>query len=671
MAGHGTENQRSTLIIEPLSKRFNVQVGNTIYEALSALDYPVSALCGGAGTCGKCKVKIEGDQATVSPPTERERKMLGSAIDDGMRLACQTKILGNVRILLTGALLPSQNRILIKDDLAAIGRSRDVTLLPVVKKIMTRVPAPTLDAPAADYTRLVGALPPEIARTLNGLVDDDVLALVARAGFPKVLRENDGHVVATVQTGMEGARPRVIDVHPGKNVQGVYGLAVDVGTTTVVGYLINLDTGLPAAVAARLNPQVSIGEDVVSRIAHVTKNNAGKRAKDLVIQAINEILEETCKKGNIEPDDVVDFVLVGNTAMYQLFLGMPPEYLAVSPFVPVVKAPVNVKAATLGINGLPAANVYSPPVIAGYVGTDTIAGIVATRLDVMDEYTLFIDIGTNGELVLGNKDGMVCTSCAAGPALEGAQITHGMRAADGAIEGISIDPGTLQPTIRTIGNMQPTGICGSGLIDAVAEMLKAGILTRNGNFNIKSSRIKDHERIIKKEDDYHFILFDPERDARPGDENGEKTTGERAHSITISQPDIRQLQLAKGAFLSGTLLLLQHEHKKIDDIEQVILAGAFGSYINKENAKLIGLFPDLPMERVFQVGNAAGLGAQDCLKNADARRLANQLAFKVLYHEISSSPSFQVEFAKSLYFPYQSLSQFPNIAKIYENIPLR
>ncbi|MHA1684665.1 MAG: ASKHA domain-containing protein [Promethearchaeota archaeon] len=674
------ESERCVLILEPVSNRVNVPVGQTVYDALVALNYPIGALCGGAGTCGKCLIKVVDPAAKLSPPTERELEKLGSRkISEGMRLACQTKVLGDSRILLSDAIMPKGNRILVDSDIDALGIDKDVSLDPLVSSLHVRADKPTIQQPTADFTRVLEKLREKddpALRALSGGITDE--GWMVAQELPRSIRQSAGDVTAILRH-LVSEKPgefvkKIIAIEPGDTSSTLFGLAVDIGTTTIVGYLINLISGELAAISAMLNPQVAIGEDVISRMTYVMQNDhGGEKAQSLVVGAINSILEDTCRKAGIDTRFVKDITVVGNTAMHHLFFRLPTKHLGLSPFVPVFKAPINVRSELLGLVSHPNANVYSPPVVAGYVGTDTIGCMVSTRMDTFDKYSLLIDIGTNGELVLGNKDGLVTGSCAAGSALEGAEISFGMRAAEGAIESVSIDPVTLEPRMSVIGNRDPLGICGSGLIDVTAAMLKAKVITRRGKFNNNSTDITSNKRVIKDESGYKYILYHPDWDeGNVEDHLDHAGTGDESRKIiTVSQGDIRQMQLAKGAFLSGALLLLEHGEKSVTDLEQVILAGAFGSYINKENAMFIGLFPEVKGDAIYQVGNAAGLGAQFCLKNNDYRVVANDIAFKAKYHEISTSPRFQREYAYSLYFPHHDLEKFPTISEQYEDIPLK
>ncbi|MBD3187658.1 DUF4445 domain-containing protein, partial [Candidatus Bathyarchaeota archaeon] len=632
------EKKRCVLILEPVSKRVNVARGSTVYDALVALNYPIGALCGGAGTCGKCRIHVVNSRNNLSPPSEAENSKLGSEqLDAGMRLACQARILDDTRVMLSDEILPSKNRILVESDIAALGISLDTKPDPVINAFELTIPEPTIHDPVADFSRVLSQLSKKNGgKALETIQGIDALAMTRMKDLPSTIRSSSGKITVITRRFLYPELGKfedvfsIISMERGWHAREVFGLAIDVGTTTIAGYLINIPSGELAAISAILNPQVAIGEDVISRMTHVMNHEGGTgRAQELVIRAINTILDETCKMAKIKQGQVKEICVVGNTAMHHLLLGLPTRQLGLSPFVPVFKERVNMPASYLGLRCHPNANVYSPPVIAGYVGTDTVGCIVSSRMDTYEKYTLLIDIGTNGELVVGNRDGLLTGSCAAGSALEGAQIEFGMRAAEGAIESVHVDKGTLDPTISIIGNRSPIGICGSGLIDVTAELLRAKVITRRGKINNKDEGIISSRRIHQENGEYKYILFHPEWDEIPTSSGNMNNHGElisKPPIITISQEDIRQIQLAKGAFLSGALLLLDADGKKPSDIHQIVLAGAFGSYINKENAMFIGLFPEVPITRVFQVGNAAGLGARLCLKNKKYRQLANEIA---------------------------------------------
>ncbi|MFX1573431.1 MAG: ASKHA domain-containing protein [Promethearchaeota archaeon] len=666
------EKKRCTLILEPISKRLSVDKNLSVYEAILALNFPIGAFCGGKGTCGKCIIQILDSNPKISEPTEKEIKTLGNEkIIEGYRLACQTRILGDVRTYLTDSLILKSPIILVEADLESLGIKDISKIQPVIASQTYELQDADLTNPRDDLSRLRDAIIEkrdnfEIfkSRTLAYL-NDSLYKVIKR--LPQIIRKQNGKITAFFRKHSLEESWVLYDIDAGNVTDKMFGLAVDIGTTTIVGYLLYLTTGEIAAISAMLNPQVSIGEDIISRITYIVKNNALDKAKELLVNAVNNLLEECCNKANISISEVRDISIVGNTAMHHMFFGLPSEFLAVSPYTPVFKAPINLSADNLGIKCNPNVNIYSPPVVAGYVGTDTIGCIISSKINSFKKYSLLIDIGTNGELVLGNNEGLVAGSCAAGSALEGAHISHGMRACEGAIESVKIEKETLEPSIRVIGNRNPLGLCGSGLIDIVAEMLKSKIITRAGKFNSKSLEVINHRRVVKKEDGYHYIIFNKEWD------NGisQISTKNNIDEITISQKDINQLQLAKGAFLSAANLLLKMENKRQNDLEQILLAGGFGTYINKENAAFIGLFPEVNQESIFQIGNSAGVGAQLFIRDIEQRTLANKIAHKIRYREIASSPLFQKEYTLSLYFPHYDLDKFPNIRKEYNELPLK
>ncbi|MBY8985731.1 MAG: DUF4445 domain-containing protein [Candidatus Lokiarchaeota archaeon] len=638
-----------------------------------ALELPLGAFCGGEGTCGKCIIQILDSNPKISEPTKKEMTILGSEkISEGYRLACQTKMLGDLRVYLTDSLIPKGPRILVDSDLKTLGINNSIKIQSIIASQFFEVRNADIAEPKNDLSRFEDAIKAKSDKykILNNPtffnLDDSLYDVIKK--LPHIIRRQNGKITAFFRKFALNEPWVLYDIEAGNVTDKLFGLAVDIGTTTIVGYLIYLKTGEIAAISALLNPQVMIGEDIVSRITYIVKNNAIERAKQLIVNAINNIIEDCCNKANISISEIRDICVVGNTAMHHMVFGISSEFLAVSPYTPVFKAPINLRAATIGLKCNPNVNVYSPPVVAGYVGTDTIGGIISSKIHRFNKYSLMIDIGTNGELVLGNKKGLVAGSCAAGSALEGAHISCGMRASEGAIESVKIERETLEPSIDVIGNQKPLGLCGSGLIDIVAEMLKSKIISRAGKFNTKSEEIINHRRIMKKEDGYHYIIYSEKWDEKSFQTS---TNYNDIGEITISQKDINQLQLAKGAFLAAANLLLKLEGKTENDIKQVLLAGGFGTYVNKENAAFIGLFPEVDQENIFQIGNSAGLGAQLFIKNLEQRSLANEIAHKIRYREIASSPMFQSEYTFSLYFPHYNLDKFPKLKLEYNQIPLK
>uniref|UniRef100_UPI0025BD6F44 ASKHA domain-containing protein n=1 Tax=Ferroglobus sp. TaxID=2614230 RepID=UPI0025BD6F44 len=433
----------------------------------------------------------------------------------------------------------------------------------------------------------------------------------------------------------------IIDVEPGYRAENVYGLAVDIGTTTVVGYLTDLRTGKVLAVDSMMNPQVTYGEDVMSRITYAMQNPEGlEQLNRKIIDGINEILKNVCDQAGIKPEEVSEVTIVGNTAMHHIFLKIEPKYLSLAPYVPALHKSYDVKARDLGLNISKGGYVHVLPIEAGWVGADNVAVLIATEPYKRDEMCLVIDIGTNGEIVLGNKERLISCSAAAGPALEGAHIKHGMRAATGAIERIRIDPETFEPEYKTIGNAPPRGICGSGIIDAAAELYRVGIVKKNGRFNLDL----DTPRVRVADGQPEYVIAWANETAI-------------GHDIVITQKDIREIQLAKGAMCAGAHILMKE--MGVESVDRVIVAGAFGNYIDKISALIIGLVPDVPVDRIESVGNAAGVGARLALISKEKRREANEIARKVEHIKLAVHPDFEREFSMAMYFPHMDKKRYP------------
>ncbi len=463
--------------------------------------------------------------------------------------------------------------------------------------------------------------------------------------LPRVLREGNWRVTVSVWMSRE-----IILVEPGF-VETSYGLAVDVGTTTVVGFLCDLGTGNVVGTASMMNPQVTYGEDVLSRLTYAMTNADGlDKLHRAIIEGLNQIIASVCDEARVRPDQILEAVLVGNTAMHHLFLGIYPNELGLSPYPPASHQGTNVKPRDLGLNILSSGNVYVLPIEAGFVGADNVAVLIAEEPYSQDQNWLIIDIGTNGELILGNREKLLSCSCATGPAFEGASIKFGMRAAPGAIEKVRIDPKTYEVSWKAIGDKtwhrvahapgQARGICGSGIVDAVAEMVRTGIIHKNGAFNrsLTTPRLR-----LGADGKLEFVLAWAD----------ETVIGQ---DITVTGHDVRQIQLAKGAMYTGAKLMMRR--LGIARPDKVILAGAFGSYIDKTRAMILGMFPDGEMKNVYAVGNAAGDGARMALLNRGKREEAERMARQVEYVELSAQPEFEQEFARSMHLPHMT-DEFP------------
>lgn len=644
------DNTKRILVdFEPISRRVALEVDKTIYELLTKLGVQIRSLCGGKGTCGKCKILIQDNTEHLIHPSESEIKLVGKEeIEKGWRLACQTRVKEDSLPSLAKKKQP-QFRIFLPDELLledfkilTEGVFRKVELNPTIKKIYAEVKKPTLEEPFSDFDRIISSFK----------LDKDIeFNSEFLKSIPDILRKQNHQITLSIWN-----QKRIVSIEPGNTCDANYGIAFDIGTTTIVGYLINLNDGKIYAVASSLNPQTAYGEDVVTRITYIKDNEDGlQKLNSAVIQALNNIILKTCEKANISPSQIYEATIVGNSVMHHIFLGLSPISIGVSPFIPVVQQALNEEARNLNLNIAPQGNVYALPIIAGFVGADTMGVIISSNIEKETQTTLALDIGTNGEIIIGNQDFIATASCAAGSALEGAHIKHGMRAAAGSIDTLKINPKTFEVSYTTIKNKPAIGLCGSGLIDTVAELLRAKILTRSGNFN--KEFLNSDVLFRNSKDELEFTIV--------------KSKESEHGNISITQDDIRQIQMAKGAFYSGNSILLKYVKGASNiEIKQIFLAGAFGNYINKENAKFIGMIPDIPSERIFQIGNAAGTGAQHCLLNKDLRKKAQDLLKKIQYIEIATKKEFQMEFAEAMYFPHRKLELFPSL-KEYEDIKIR
>jgi uncharacterized 2Fe-2S/4Fe-4S cluster protein (DUF4445 family) len=588
-------------------------------------------------------------------PTSAEKKFIDkSDLEYGWRLACQVKIDTKKLQLLEKTELPEfriflPNELLLEDfKILTSGMGKGVNLLPAIKKYYLILDKPSLKDPQADFERIIEHL----KNTSNDYSKNSQLDIHfdLLKDLPSILRESNNEITIVVRNNKT-----IIACEPGNTIEDNFGIAYDIGTTTVVGYLINLNNGRIYAVASNLNSQTAYGEDVITRLTIIKNDKKNLNIlNSAVVNDLNEIQFETCSIANVDPSRIYEASIVGNSVMHHIFLGLDPTNIGLSPFVPVIQKGLNIPTRNLNLNINKNGVAYIAPIISGFVGADTIGVILSSKIYNEKDLTLAIDIGTNGEIIIGNRKVLAVGSCAAGSALEGAHISNGMRAAAGAIESLKINPETLDVNFSTIKGKKPIGICGSGLVDAVAEMLKSKILTRSGNFN---KDLINQERMKKNDKTYEFVI-------------AKKDETSLGKEITITQNDIRQLQMAKAAFYSGTRLILKSLGNSNLKIKQIFLAGAFGNYINSENAKFIGMIPDIPFENIHQIGNAAGIGAQYCLLNVELRNKAEQLLKKTKYIEIAIKEEFQKEFAEAMYFPHFRLDYFPTLLE-YKDIRKR
>ncbi len=503
------------------------------------------------------------------------------------------------------------------------GIETKVNPLPLVKKSYVEIAEPTLQSPEPDLERVIKSLRERSIQP--SCISPKILSIL-----PETLRSAGWKATFTVWNDRE-----IIDVEEGNSSKICYGLAIDVGTTKIACYLIDLMTGRTVALSSAINPQIWYGEDVITRISYAKKGKTEKKElQSKVVDGINRLIAECCLKYRVAPRHIYEAAVVGNTVMHHLLVGINPEYLALSPYVPASKCPFDFRAQELNLDINPQANIHFLPIVAGFVGSDCVADILATGLFKAKDPCLLLDIGTNTEVVVSNQNRLLACSCASGPAFEGAHIKYGMKAARGAIESVKIDVDTLEVTFRTIGNVKPEGLCGSGVVDVAAEMLTAGIIDQNCRImcNVDTPHIR-----MNRDGEREFVI------AHAG-----KTS---PRDIVVTQRDLREIQLGKGAILTGISILMQEMNVKADDILHLYIAGAFGTYINPVSAKAIEMIPNVPLDIVGIVGNAAGMGARMALISSKARVMCERISSRVEYVELAAHPDFERVFLRSLRFP--------------------
>jgi len=613
------------VIFEPEGRRVEVPSGTSILGAAAKADIIFETPCGGKGHCGKCRMQVI---SGAGEPTAADLKIFSKAqLQAGMRLACQNRISGAVVVS-----VPDEARFfgqtILTDGIAA-----SFSANAAFRKLHVTIPHATLEDQTSDLDRLKRAVAAGLGRS-DGIGGIGIRLQTVRT-LPAMLHEH-ANAFTVVLHGDE-----IAGFEAGDTASACYGVAADIGTTTVVGLLVDLNTGKQVLAASRINPQVARGDDVISRLTFIREDPGGlKDLQDRIVGCLNEIIAELCKKTGVPRDHIYELTAVGNTTMSHILAGVNCGKLAEAPFAAVVRDAMNVNAHDLGVHINPRGNVYISPNIAGFVGGDTVGMILATNLMHGDpqRVRLAIDIGTNGELVLAANGQVISCSTAAGPAFEGARIKQGMRAAHGAIDKVVFNDAI---DVSTIGNAPPRGICGTGLIDSVAEMVRTGVVDYTGRIiDPDEAPLPDflRRRIVSNGDSNEFVLVD----------------GEKSHNgqpILLTQRDVREVQLAKGAMRAGMEILLSELGLTAQDIDEVYLAGAFGNFIRKHMAKGIGLLPDIDSEKIKFVGNAAGAGARMLLASKNCRAEAERISTNVRYVELAGRPDFQQAFMTSMLFP--------------------
>ncbi len=639
------------VVFQPSGRQARVAAGTSLLAAARQLGVDLDSICGGRQTCGKCKVLVEAGAFAkhaiesapehLTPPEANELDYVArhaAAFPQGARLGCAACVSGDVVITVPPE--SQAHRQIIRKS----ATERPVTLAPALRQVLVTVEEHRLGERGGDWERLQDAL-----RREWGLANLQIdLHALRRLG--PALAQGKGQITAVIWGERE-----VIEVRPGF-AEGIYGLAVDVGSTTVAGHLCDLATGAILATEALMNPQVTFGEDLMSRVSYAMMHDDGlTKLNQAIIAALNKLAGLAAHAAGLRGRDIHELVLVGNTVMHHIILGLDPTPLGGAPFTLATHAPLDIKARDLGLKLHPAANVHFLALEAGHVGSDNVGVLIAEAPDQQDELMLVIDVGTNAEVLLGNRDGVLSCSSPTGPAFEGAQIAHGQRAAPGAIERVRISRETGEPRFRVIGQeawsdeLEPaaigaTGICGSGIIEVVAELFMAGVLRPDGRFDPELNT----PRLRRDGQKAEYILATADQTA----------TG---REIVVTQDDVRNIQLAKGALYAGCKLLMRR--RGVDKVDKIVLAGAFGSYIDPLRAMVLGLYPDCDPDKVVAVGNAAGDGARIALLNT-ARRAESALAARqVQYVETAIDPYFQEEFVGAMHMPHMS-DPFPHLAAL-------
>jgi uncharacterized 2Fe-2S/4Fe-4S cluster protein (DUF4445 family) len=636
--------KKHQILFLPHNIKIFVKKGENLIRAAMAAGVHINASCGGEGVCGKCRVIIEDGnvEGGISEKLDRED------IERGYRQACLSNVFSDLVV-----------RIPIESDVDAgvlnlqqtprkaariwemnLDELKDEGLfMPPVEKKYLELPEPTSQDNLPDVTRLVSFL--KAKHDEHRLVVE--LPVIRK--ISDILRQSNFKVTATLARPVQsGRKTQIIHVQPGDTTDRNYAIAVDIGTTTVYAQLVDLITGDVPAQFGDYNGQISYGEDVISRIIYAGKPGGLEKLHEVVIANINKLIQKIVKKARIDPDEISAVTLAGNTTMTQLALKVNPKYIRLSPYVPTSTLYPPIKAVDLGLSLGDHVTALVYPAVSSYVGGDIVAGVMGSGMYRAEELTLFMDIGTNAEIVIGNKDWLACASCSAGPAFEGGGIKFGMRAAKGAIEDFSLDPMSLDPMNITIGNVRPKGICGSGLIIIAATLFETRVIDNQGKFNreLRTSRIRETDGICE------YVLA--WRDETQIDRD-----------ITLTEPDIDNLIRAKGAIYSGCMTLLEEVGLRMKDIDRIYLAGGFGSYVDLEKAMVIGLLPEIDPDRIRFIGNGSLMGAKmSCLTNR-IRKDVVDVTKRMTNFELSETPSFMDNYVAALFLPHTDMEQFPKL----------
>ena len=626
----------------PVDVTVEIEQGKTILDAAYKGDIFVNALCGGDGTCGKCKV-IHGSGMIESMPTTH---VSVSEAQKGYVLACSTKVMGDLEVIIPEESKLDKSQILVSSfpqfpgsQAAATSKAKHFKQDPLVNKIYLELPQPSLDDSMADYERLCQGI-----MVKTGIPLEKFTANIAvLKHLPKLLRESKWMV--TVTLGHHHAFVEILEVQPGDVSANNYGVAVDVGTTTVVAHLLNLSKSETVYIEATYNSQIKYGDDYIQRIIYAEQNDAMEVMQEVITEDVNHLISTLIKRNNLSIHDVNAVVCAGNTVMTHFLLGLDPTNIRKEPYLSSANRVPPMRASEVGIKINNHGLLYTLPCVGAYVGGDISSGVLAVRQDEAEVLSLLVDIGTNGEIVLGSKDWMMCCSASAGPSFEGSGISCGMRAAKGAIEKVSITS-TFDVTCKTIGDAPASGICGSGLLDCLANLVRSGVIDRTGNFQ----KGINTERLRKTDNGYEFVLVSKDKASTKRD-------------IVITQADIQNIIRSKAAIYSGISTLVESMGMGMNDIEQVFLAGGFGNYLDIRSAITIGMLPDVPVTKVQFVGNSSVIGAKMCLFSKDAYEVAGTIASKMTYFDLMSNNKYMEEYVSANFLPHTAIEKFPSVAE--------
>jgi uncharacterized 2Fe-2S/4Fe-4S cluster protein (DUF4445 family) len=629
----------ATITFTPSGETIEVPAGTSLLDAAILCELDVPAPCAGQGRCGRCRVRV-----TAGEVERRSNAGLATAeILDGWAVACQTHVTGAVEIE-----VPDRRRETVRPHGHAVAEPESLPLTcdwrqdPAVRTFELDIEPPSLADNTSDFDRLRRALAQQ-----HGIAEVRAeLPMLRRLG--KDLRMANWKVSVTLEMRdwVYGTYlpPRLIRIYPGAFHHASMGVAVDLGTTSVVAYLLDFASGRVVDSASAYNKQIACGEDVISRIIYAKRKRGLDRLQRLAVETINDLLEELQQRNGIELYEIHEMTVAGNTTMTHLLLGLDPQYLRAEPYIPTISASPKLVAGELGLRANMLAHVHVMPSVGSYVGGDITAGVISSGMFTTEKLTLFIDIGTNGEMVLGNKDWLLACACSAGPAFEGGGAGHGMRASPGAIEDVFISDATWEPTFRTVDDAPAVGICGSGLIDLLGELFVTGLLDKSGHLDLEAPTA----RVRMRDGVPEYVV------CRAGE-------GGADHDIALTESDISGLIRAKAAIYAGFEVLCHSVGVDLADVEEILIGGAFGQYINIEKAIRIGLLPDQPVERFKFLGNTSAQGAYAALLCVSIRHDVLDVAAKMTYLELSADNSFMDEYTSALFLPHTDLSGFPSV----------